>query len=450
MNIDVRASVFAIAILVTLVCPVQAFADSVTPPPVVSRAISIGEAVAIAFENSPRIAGQQSEANAGKARIGMVKAMTRPQLSTTTFLTTGTMPNIVSGAPSVQPMGSLLVPDKGQADQNLTAMLPLYTGGRLQGQVRGAQKEYEASQSDVKTIRLDVALEVKTAYKKTLLARSFVETYKRREDESRERVRIAEAAFTEGKIAKFDLLRNLTELADSQQTLNNSLKDVDLALVDLKATLGISQASELTLTDVLSAQPLTVNISEVEAAALRTRPEMVSAKLRVQAAQAAVDSAKSAYRPQVYAVGMQDFASTSSAGFDQGYTVGLTAAIPLVDGGQRKSVVNEARAMLEKTRAEERATMIQVSREAATAFTEAQAAAQNLSLAQAAIDQAHEDYRVIKLRYDSGKSINIEVLDALASLTKARTNLAQAQYESSAAQDRLERAEGSIKGGSPE
>lgn len=439
-------SIFQVSILVLCFGASASGQEASTPRlPVISKSISVADAVSIALENNPRVLGGAAEAKVAAARARMARAETRPQVSTTTFATTGTMPNIVSGSPNVEPNAATLVPDDGQLDQNLMLMYPLYTGGRLRSQVRAAGAQHNAARSDAVTTRLDAALEAKTAYKRVLLARRYVEAYQRRVDESTERVRIAQAAFDEGKIAKFDLLRNQTELAEARQLLVNAQRDVDVAMVDLKSTIGISQTSQLTLTDQLTFAQAETSPEEAQARALAQRPEVKAVRSRLKAAESAVDGAKSAYRPQVYAVAMQDFVRQSGGGSDQGYTVGVTAALPIYDAGWRKSAVDEAKAMVDRVRAEEREVGLMVSRDVGTAWVEAQAAAKNVNLARTAVDQADEDYRVIKLRYEAGKSINVEVLDALASLTRAQTNYAQAVYEHSVAQDRLERAVGAIQ-----
>ena len=412
-------------------------------PPTISQTISVSDAVEIALKNSPKTQAQRAEAEAARARIGMARAMTRPQVLATTFATTGTMPSIIPGPPTVEPQPFAMVPDKSQLDKNLMAMYPLYTGGRLAGQVRSAQSLYGAAASDARSAELDVALDARVAYRRVLLARRFVEAYQRRVDESRERLRIADESFKEGRIAKYDLLRNQTELADAEQALVNAERDADVAMVDLKTVLGVSQSSDLTLSGELAFEPVEGDAEQVQARAFRQRPEIAAARSRTESAQAGVDVARSAYRPQLYAVGMQDFAlSSGTSGLDHGFIVGITAALPILDGGLRKSAVSEAKAMQDRTEAEERSAVLAVNRDVGTAWTELQAAAKNVKLAQAAVEQAEEDYRVVKLRYEAGKAINVEVLDALASMTNAQTNYAQALYEHSTAHDRLNRAVG--------
>jgi outer membrane protein TolC len=55
---------------------------------------------------------------------------------------------------------------------------------------------------------------------------------------------------------------------------------------------------------------------------------------------------------------------------------------------------------------------------------------------------AREDYRVARIRYEAGKSIPVEVLDALAARTRAEQSVVQAKYQFNAARDQLLRAVG--------
>jgi outer membrane protein TolC len=259
-------------------------------------------------------------------------------------------------------------------------------------------------------------------------------------------VRIAEEAFAAGRIAKYDLLRNQTDLAEAQQQLNNAQRDVETALIDLKNMMGISQSSQLTLAQDLAVQAAPPTLGELQATALKQRPEVQAAQARIRSAQATVGVAKSAYKPQVYATGMADLSvmkgNSMNGSTDTGYLVGVTAALPILDGGLRRSSVNEAQAMVGQMQADERMAVLDVSKSVATAYAQFNAATKNVGLAQAAVTAAEEDYRVIRMRYEAGKATNVEVLDSLASLTRARTNYAEALYSQSTARETLLRATG--------
>lgn len=410
--------------------------------PVISQSITVTDAVGIALRNNPTLASRQAALAAAAARVGMARAMTRPLLTTSTFATTGNMPMIVPGAPEVQPQNFSITPDRGRLDQNVMAMYPLYTGGRLSGQVNSASALRQASSSDAATTELDVSLAVKNAYYQALLAKQFVDAYQSRVDEATERVRIAQEAFTVGRIAKYDLLRNQTDLAEAGQQLNNAVRDVETATIDLKSMMGVSQSSQLTLTEELALHQTDQTLENLTAAALKQRPEVSAARARSRSALASLLVARSAYKPQVYATAMADASGTANEGSDSGYLVGVAASIPILDGGLRKSSVDEAHATVAQMQADEREAVVNVTRGVATAFVQLDAAAKNVVLAQASVTQADEDYRVIRRRYESGKATNVEVLDALASFTRARTSQAEALYAHNVARETLNRAVG--------
>jgi outer membrane protein TolC len=261
-------------------------------------------------------------------------------------------------------------------------------------------------------------------------------------DESTERVRIAEDSFTQGRIAKFDLLRNKTELSDASAKLNTAKRDITVALIRLKSAMGISQDSSFEISDSLSDSIPDLQSAGLTEKALNDRPDIQSAKKMVEGRKEMVRAAKAASAPQLYAIAMGQAESVQGMPFDKGYLLGLTAAMPLSDGGLRKSGVDEAVAMVKEAQASLAAMELEVRAEVASGVADVDTAAKNLALASDAINQAEEDYKVMRLRYEAGKSTNVEVLDALAALTSARTMRAQALFELNVAQDMLLRTTG--------
>jgi outer membrane protein TolC len=410
--------------------------------PIVSKAVTSVEAVQIALTNSPTLAARKAAVAAFAARANAAGSMTKLQLATTTFLTKASDQMILASSPGVEPANITMAPGKARASQNFMLMYPLFTGGRLRSAELAARSETSSASAESLMAELDVVLAAKIAYDQSLLARSYVEAYKQRVDESRERVRIAEEAYEAGKIARYDLLRNRTDLADSEQQLTNAQRDVQVADADLKQVLGVSQDSDLPLAYKLDSKPAEVETADLQKEALAHRPELAAARSMVSAAEAMLRAAKAAYLPQVYGVAMQDLGAVKDETLGHGSLVGITASIPILDGGLRKSDVAEAQAMLDGARAQERDAVLSVTRDVAASRAELDAASRNVSLARAAVDQADEDYRVIKLRYEAGKSINVEVLDALAALVRAQTNYADALYQRSVAHSKLARAIG--------
>jgi outer membrane protein TolC len=156
----------------------------------------------------------------------------------------------------------------------------------------------------------------------------------------------------------------------------------------------------------------------------------------------AVRAAKALYAPQVGWTVMANYMSGTGDMGQGGYLAGIAVGLPIFDGGRRKAMVGEAQAMREKALAEVERLKLQIASEVDTALRELQTALQNLQTAQAALKAAKEDERVAKVRYEAGRSVLVEYLDALATLVRAQVNYAQAIYELFVAYDKLQRAIG--------
>jgi len=412
--------------------------------PVVKESLSVAQAVALALKESPVLKAARQEVAMSAAKLGMAKAMTRPLLSSNTFLSTGTMSGILGSSPPVMPLNNLMVPRRPSADQNFMLMIPLWTGGRLGSLVKSAGEEKNASQADLAAMERDVAMQVKVAYYRVLLARAMVEVGEQWVKEEQEALRITREMYDVGKVPHFYVLRTETEVANAVQELTTARNDVEVALIDLKTVLGVNTASQIDLTEKMLFQEPAQDVKPYLEEASSKRPELRAAQARVQAAGAEIGVARSAYLPQIYLTGMADGVSSKEMGEMGGYTAGIMASLPILDGGSRRAAVNEAKAKYEKARADAEQVGLQVSKEVTQAWLMLRTAAQNVHTSQTALAQAEEEYRIAQMRYTTGKGINVEVLDALVALIRARTNHVNALYTYNASQAELDRAVGRL------
>lgn len=135
-------SVTLASALALLAC--TAFADGPALPdlPIVNNAgLSLTDALSVASANSLTLRQARADADVAAANARSAQAQTRPGLSTTTYGTVGNSANILTSSPGVLPQNVFSVAPRGFADQNLMLMVPIYTGGRLEGNVAGARQQ---------------------------------------------------------------------------------------------------------------------------------------------------------------------------------------------------------------------------------------------------------------------------------------------------------------------
>ncbi len=406
----------------------------------ISGSLSVDRAVQIGLQENLMIRASRADARAMAAETGVARSQTRPQVSANTYLSYGDSPNILSTVGGVMPTNYLTVPQKGLADQNLTLMVPLYTGGRLGQAVQAAMERERAAQADTDGVQADTVLKIKGACYRSLLAVETVRVAQARMDAASEMVRTTQALFAAGKGLESSVRRVEAELADAQRVVTTATNAQVKALLDLKAAMGVRLDSVIALSDPLTYAPPRGDLNSYLTQAGRSRPELRAAQARLASARHQTGATRSAQGAQVYGMAMVDGFTSQPTGTRSGYTVGLVASFPLLDGGQRRSETAAAKAQEERTVAELRDLELRVANEVQQAWLDVETAAQNYRTAQSALQSAQSAYEVTVLRVQNQKSLLVEQLDALAALTQARGNVAQALYDHSIAVAQLERA----------
>ncbi len=410
--------------------------------PVINRALTLNEAIEIGLRESPVVRGAQAEVEMAQAQVQAAKAAKKPQVSATTFLSAGSEGAILTTPAPVMPTNITLLPRGAFAGQNVMLMLPLKTGGRLSALVKQAQAARGASEADKQTVRQDLVLETKNIYRQALLAQEMRRVAEERQKSTTERLRIDRAALEAGRIPQLYVLRDEAEDADAAQNVTDAQRDVDIALIQLRATLGLAPQSQITVADTLSFTPQSApELNDLLTQAKNQRPELQAAQQRIASAGQNLQATRGSYRPQIAAMAMGDLGVQRSSSMG-GAMAGVVIGIPLSTGGLRRAQESEARAAQNRAQAEIERLHLQIEREVQTALTTKQAAEKNIATAEAAQKAAQENYHLAGLRYESGRGTNAEVLDALAALTRAQGNRVRALFDWNNADDQLQRALG--------
>lgn len=432
--------------------------------PLVNGPLTLDQAVKTALRESPVVRGAVEEVQAAAGRVAAVRAEQRPWVSANLFASGGNNPNIVASPSPTQPQMLMGLPKGGFVDANLMVMYPLFTSGRLQAMVRQAAAQRDASKADLEAQRQEVALMTRMAYREIQARRSLGEVARTRLQENEERLRLDREKVAAGRVPAFYVQRDEAEVASSRQELTDAERDVELSLLQLRTVMGVHPASHIEIPARLTYEPsvdflsrLTASVPALpsssnaapsalpaEGAALlrlaeRQRPELQAVTLRSRAASAESASVRGAYGPQINLFAMGDALTEEP---HRGITAGISASFPLYNGGQRRARLQSAEAENRKQEQEQQRVALQVGQEVTAALLFLRASEQNIRTAQAALTSAQQEYQVARMRYDAGRSVVVEVLDALAARVRAESNVVQALFQYNVTRDRLLRAVG--------
>ncbi|MEW6277175.1 MAG: TolC family protein [Candidatus Eremiobacterota bacterium] len=392
--------------------------------------LTLQEAVQYSLEHHLSVTVSQAELRAMQARTAEAEAAFRPKISVGTYLNAGDTHMIVSGAPGVEPGFWTTLP-AGGLSLNLSLMLPLYTGGRLQARLAQAEANERAGLARTSLTLLETARSTRQAYHGLLEARSMEETARWELVQQEEVLRLARQELEVGRLAPYVIRRMEAETAGARQRLNSSSADAEVAAVALRTTLGVSVDSPVELDEPAHESLPEGGLEECVRLALAERPDLAVARFALEAADQRLAEVLSEYSPQLAFYTMAEGIRpqlTGPAPFEGGYQVGLVLSWPLYDGGERDARQDEANAMLEARSAEVRRMEYAVAAEVANARTRLAVARVNEELAAAEVVAATEELRIARLRFELGRGIYLEVLDALAAAARARNNLSQARH----------------------
>ncbi len=405
-----------------------AFGQTEEPRPKVE--LTLEQAVRYSLEHHLVVAVSQAETRAARARTAEAEAAFRPKLSLGVYLNAGDTDMIVSGAPGVEPAFWTNLPGGGLST-NLSLMLPLYTGGRLQARLAQARSGERSSVARLALTLRQKSRNVRRGYYELLQAGARLDAASWELAQQEELLRLTRARTAVGRVAPYIALRMEAEVASARQEVNQALAEREVAIISLCNEMGLEPGSPL---EVVAPEPAPVPEGSLEdqvQAALSERPDLAIARYAVESADRRVAEVLSEYAPQLALYAMAEARQPQLAGptpFQGGYQVGLAFSWPLYDGGERSARHDEAGAMLQARQLELRQMELDIAAEVGKERSRWIAAKANEDLALAEVVAAEEELRIARLRFDLGRGLYLEVVDALAALRRARSNKIEASY----------------------
>lgn len=321
----------------------------------------------------------------------------------------------------------------------LTASLPIFTGGKLSGQIQKAKANFKYNEIGVQRTYNEMRSTVTSGYFDMLQADNMqklsAESVTRLEDH----LKNVQAQYDVGVVAKADVLRSQVELADAKQDLIKAENQYQLAEASLNRIVGLPMDTNLKLDNILVYTAYDRTMEDCLAYAAEHRPELEQAKQNVEAYKGALKVARSGHMPQVAASASQSWSDTNWPGDENGnWGVGVSVEMNVFDTGVTLSKIHGAEADLKNAEETYRDTVDSVNLDVRNNYLSLREAEKRISTTKLAVEQADEDYRIAQLRYMSGVGTNTDVLDAQVALTQAKTNYTKALYDYNTSKTALE------------
>lgn len=390
--------------------------------------LTLSQAITRAQTAGFQVRMARADAESAAARAAASRAALLPQASVNATTSNGGITQL--GMPLAQ-----------QAYFSTNVTVPIFTPNTF-ATAQSAERSARAAAFAQAQARDDAMVSAVQGYEDALLARAIYAARETTVEDEERHLRNASVMVKSGALPRYVLAQSQAALDQAQQNAVDAAARRDEAMNDLKVTLAYDLAAPLTLSDAL--QPIAFSGSErafLERAAT-LQPNVRAARQRLEAAQMRVAAARWSYAPAIAATAQTYNGRSTPPLGNHGYQVGVTASVPVLDGGNRSAVLHMARADVTRAQAALEEATLSTQRDVMNAWRELRAAQRNIRSARSQETAAAQALRVAELRERNGKGITLETLDALARKAAARESLLRAIARFNIAVASLHRAAG--------
>ncbi len=399
------------------------------------KSLTLDDAVHLAWTQSNEVSLADNKVNTKKLELRAVKNFAYPDLKASGQYQRLTKASIDIKSNSSSSSEPAPVVDQLMLGQ-VNASLPFFSGFKLKNNIKQSENLYQAEAANSLQTKEEVAMKVINFYAGLYKAQKTVELIKENKKSAQQRVTDFIELEKNEIIPRNDLLKAQLQVSKLQLSLDNAISNLNIVNYELVRFLKLDPKTILEVRENDFVDFQMNNIPENEVPALENRKDLEAIRLEEKASLANIKIAKSGYYPSLSIIGgytalnLKNVVTVQNA---MNVGVGLSYDLSgiLKNGTNVKIAQSKA---LEVQNTEAMLTdyiKIQVQK----AIEEYDLALKQSVVYREAVEQATENYRITKDKYDNGLSDTNDLLDAdveqLSSKinqTLAKANIIQKYY----------------------
>ena len=413
--------------------------------PMVAGAEDLRQAWSDAIASHNQLAAAAARRDAAGLNLESAQAERWPRLDvTSSFTQLDKAPRFdFGGGTTSQP----LFDNDNFVQAGVQVSLPLYAGGSISAGVGAAEYAAEASAERYEAVLQDIKLGTGEHYVQVLRAESGLEVAESNVRTLRAHTELARRQYEFGAVPKNDFLAASGALADAEQRRLQAENALDFARAAYNRFLNRPLDQTVALDPKLDIDRLVPPGETLESlimTATQQRDELAVLKAEVNSLRENSTAIRARSRPQFALTGGYMYLENAFLDSDEFWMAGVSFQWNLFNAGRnrdRAAAIERQALAVNHTRSD---LLSSISLQVRRAWNDRQEAEARTRVAEAAVDQAIENLRVVQNRYEAGSSANIEVLDAETLRQQALNNRDNARYGLVLAQLRLARAVGAL------
>ncbi|BCI64661.1 TolC family protein [Coprobacter secundus] len=330
----------------------------------------------------------------------------------------------------------------------LSTSIPVFSGFRINNQVKGARLDLKASIEDLNKAREDVALNVTSYYLQVLFKKEILDVAQNQLALSKSQLEKTEKLVEGGKNPESALYESRALVATDELSVTQAENEWSLALVDLAQLLNLGTVEGFDI-QVPNIQSITIDQTaslvlpkDAFKYSVENRPGIKAAMHALESSRYGLKQAKAGYYPSI------SFGASYGTSYYHAYqnsegnipfseqmknngseTVGLSLSVPLFNRFTTRNQVKQARVQIAIQQLALENAKSDLYKEIEQAYYTAVAAHKKFTSSQKSVDAARIAFEYEQKKYDAGKSTIFEYTDAKTRYEKSLSEQVQARYE---------------------
>ncbi len=383
-----------------------------------SYALNLDEAIKIALENNYDLQNKNIEVSQQIDNVNISKSSFLPKI------------DLSYGYSNIDKPTSSQYNDSGTL--STTISYNLFNGLKDISNLDIANLDLKSTQYYKESLKFDTILNVKNAYVKYLNMQNTKDTFEVQYKLFKKQFEDSKVRYEQGLLAKNDLLQVQVNMSNALQNLTNAKANVEISKLELSNILGGKDLSNETIEKLDESK---LDNFKIENQTIENRSELKALNLNLEALNKNEVVLNSSFYPKVDgSFSHKNYYENSAFGrYDSGVDEQSVASINLSwniyngNSDKTKKLINKKEIV--KLQNSIKKTKLQLNLQLQTAKLNYEVAKANYETATLSLDQAKENYNIVRNRFDEGVSSSTDLIDANYLLTQGKQNYYKAFFD---------------------
>jgi outer membrane protein len=313
----------------------------------------------------------------------------------------------------------------------LNASMPIYGGGRIRYGIESSKYLAQAEKLDAENDREQLIENTIEAYVNLYKAGAAVTLYNENLLQAQQRVKDFANLEKNGLLARNDLLKAQLQTSNVELALLDAKNNWELANVNMNLMLGLPEGTVISPDSTIINQNFSVQtLDEYVQAALKNRKDMEALGLRKQAADVGVKAVKGEMYPGIALTGGYIAADVPKLlTITNAVNIGVGVQYDIGSLWKNKSKVQEAQGRANEITATQELMNDNIRLQVNKAYLNWLSSQKKIDVYAKAIEQADENYRIVKNKYANSLATLTDLLEADVAQLRSRLNFSFAKAD---------------------